>query len=94
MDDESEPVGLLIDYDYSVNTISEAANHQVNAADRVVVASDAEVSKDTEGSVAVEARRTQRQIPRMVRFAQLVEMSTDRDLRAGYTTLYGHRGSS
>ncbi len=80
MDDESEPVGLLIDYDYSVNTISEAANHQVNAADRVVAASDAEVSKDTEGSVAVEARRMQRQIPRMVRFAQLLEMSTDRDL--------------
>lgn len=96
-DDESEPVGLLIDYDYSVNTISEAVNHQdastVNAANRVIAASDAQVPKDTEESVVVEAR-TQRQVPRTVRFSQLLEMSTNHDLRAGYTALYGHRGSS
>jgi hypothetical protein len=94
-DDESEPVGLLIDYDYSINT-------EVNAADadavddtpigkRVVAVSDAGVSSDAfEGRLTVE----QRQALRTVRFPQLLEMSTNCDLRAGYTALYGHRGSS
>ena len=97
-DDESEPIGLLIDYDYSVNTVtaSEAVNHQdtaVNAANthtaedaligkRVVAASDAEIHLGAfEGKVEVEARKApQRETPRTVRFAQLLEMSINHDL--------------
>jgi hypothetical protein len=82
-DDESEPVRLLIDYNYSVDAPSEAANYQdtaVNAADthaakdtligkRVVAASDAEVLSGTfEGRVEVEARKAQRETPLTVRF--------------------------
>lgn len=79
-DDSSEPIGLLIDYDFSVNTASdsEAVNHQDAAADdipigkRVAAASDAEVPSDAfEGRIAVGAGRTRRQRPRTpVRFSQ------------------------
>jgi len=108
-DDGSEPIGLLIDYDFSIHTTSEAVNHRDTAADaadahaagdtpigkRVVAVSDAEVLSDTfEGRVVVGAGRTQRQTPRMVRFSQSLETSPNRDFRAGCTALYGHRGSS
>jgi serine/threonine protein kinase len=97
-DDSSEPTGLLIDYDFSVNTASEAVNHQDTAADdtpivkRVAAASDAEAPSDAfEGRIAVGAGRTRRQTPRTpVRFYQLLETSTNLDLRAGYTAIYGH----
>ena len=83
-DDESEAVGLLIDYDYAINTNSEAVNlHNraaVIAANRAVAAFDAEAPKDTKRSVVVGARMTQRQTPRTVRFAQLLETSTNSDL--------------
>ena len=89
-DDKSEPIGLLIDYDYSVNTTtaSEAVNYQdtaVNATGthtaedaligkRVVAASDAEVhSRAFEGRVEVETRKAQRETPRTVCFAHLLE---------------------
>jgi len=62
-DNSSESIGLLIDYDFSVNT--EAVNHgdtdDTPIGERVAAASDAE---DTfEGRVAVGAGRTQRQTP-------------------------------
>ena len=85
MDDNSEPIGLLIDYDFSVTTASEAVNHRDNdtpIGKRVAAASDAEVPSGTsEGGVTVGARRTQRQMPPTpVRFSYLLEMLTNRDL--------------
>lgn len=108
-DDGSEPIGLLIDYDFSINTTSEAVNHWDTAGDaadayaadhdtpigkRVVAASDAEIPSDTFERGVVGAGRRQRQTARTVRFSQLLETLTNRDLQAGYTALYGHRGSS
>jgi hypothetical protein len=100
-DDESEPIGLLIDYDFSVNAAgSEAMNHGNTAAD----AADAGTADATpigkrgaaasfEGREVVGARRLRRQKRRTVRFSQLLETLTNRDLQAGYTALYGYRGS-
>ena len=54
-DDKSEPVGLLIDYDYSESV-------------------DTDDTHSFEGSLVVEASRTQRLT---VRFSQLLEMFTN-----------------
>lgn len=103
-DDGCEPVGLLIDYDYSesVNTVLDHQETAVNAAatraaedtlvgKRGVVA---EVPLDTieARGVRVKARKAaaQREKQRTVRSTQLLEMSTNYDLRAGYTPIYGH----
>ena len=58
--------------------------HDTLIGGRVVVA------PDIEGGVAVGARKVQSETPRTVRFAHLLEISTNHDLRAGHTTLYGH----
>ena len=72
-DDKSEPIGLLIDYDYSINTeVNAADKHAVDDAPigkRVAAVSDAGVSSGAfEGRLAVEAGKAQRQALRTVRF--------------------------
>jgi hypothetical protein len=84
-DSECEATGLLIDYDYSIDTGSEAANHQDPQHSAVTAAhssgrctrtvNDSEVpSVDTsEESVAIQVRaeKAQVEIPRTVRRAHL-----------------------
>lgn len=105
-DNKSEPVGLLIDFDYSVNTVLDRQETAVNAvathaAEDTLIRKRgvaAEVPLDTfeARGVQVEARKAaaQRETHRTVRSTRLHGMSTNYDLRAGYTTLYGHRGPS
>ena len=71
-DNESEPIGLLIDYDFLINAEVDAAN--AHTADDtpivkgVVAGSDANISSTAfEVGLAAEAGKTQRQTLRTVR---------------------------
>jgi hypothetical protein len=101
-DDESEATGLLIDYDYSTDA-DQASSHPDPAAhtsdkhapentlteERVVAAGDT-----LEGSATVGFMKAPSETPLTVCFVHLLEISHTHELRAGYTTLHGHRGSS
>jgi len=67
-DDRSEPIGLLIDYDFSIDTNSEAVNQKdtaTNASDThdTLIGGRVVVAPDIEGGVAVGARKVRSETP-------------------------------
>lgn len=101
-DDESEAVGLLIDYDYSVDT--ETANRQhleyTSNRDHAPVACDTHVAEDTGHSAAgsipavTDPDAQNSSTPRTVRLFIYLNVDVFITLLLGYSTLYGYRGPS